>query len=73
MAYESATFLIRPPEWKFFNPLCMRKRVDAKSGYFFKRHKIEPSSLPGVFKTVRAEKKLRIQKYLDTCGRAYSI
>ena len=72
-AYESSTFWIRTPEWKFLNPLCTRKRVDAKSGYSFRRHKIESSSLPWVFKTVRAKKKLRIQKYQDTCGRAYSI
>ena len=55
---ESATFWIRSPEWKFLNPLCIRKCVDAKSGYFFIhwRHKIKPSSLSWIFKTVRAKK-----------------
>ena len=47
--FESATFSsrirphvsgvsgrrIRSPEWKPLNPLCIRKRVNAKSGYFF--------------------------------------
>ena len=32
-AYESATFWIRSPEWKFLNTLWIRNRVDAKSGY----------------------------------------
>ena len=32
-AYESATFWIRSPEWKFLNTLCIRNRVDAKSGF----------------------------------------
>ena len=32
-AYESATFLIRSPEWKFLNTLLIWNRVDAKSGY----------------------------------------
>ena len=69
---ESATFWVRPPEWKFLNPLCIWKRVDAKSGYFFIhwRHKIKPSSLSWIFKTVRAKKKKCLfKKYLDTCGR----
>ena len=33
LAYESATFWIRSPEWKFFNTLWIRNGVDAKSGY----------------------------------------
>ena len=33
-AYESPTFLIRSPEWKFSNTLWIRNRVDAKSGKF---------------------------------------
>ena len=47
-AYESATFLIRSPEWKFLNTLWIRKFVDARSGIFLIRwrKKIEPSSLP---------------------------
>ena len=47
-AYESATFWIRSPEWKFLDTPWIRNRVDAKSGYFFIRwcNKIEPSSLP---------------------------
>ena len=36
------------------------------------RHKIEPSSLPWIFKTVREKKNLRIQKCPDTCGRGVS-
>ena len=32
-----------------------------------------PCSLPWIFKTVRARKILRIQKYLDMCERANSI
>ena len=42
--YESATFWIRSPEWKFLNTLWIQNRVDAKSGYFFirRRNKIEP-------------------------------
>ena len=32
-AYESETFLIRCPEWKFLNTLWTGNRVDAKSGY----------------------------------------
>ena len=42
-------FLIHSPELTFFNPLWIRNRVDAKSGYIFFpgwRNKIEPSSLP---------------------------
>ena len=54
LAYESATFWIRSPEWKFSNTLRIRNLVDAKSGYIFIqwRHKIEPSSLPWIFNTV---------------------
>ena len=33
-AYESATFWIRSPEWKFLNTLWIRKFVDARSGIF---------------------------------------
>ena len=33
-AYESATFWIRSPEWKFLNTLWIRNRVDAKFEYF---------------------------------------
>ena len=46
-AYESTTFWIRSPEWKFLITLWIRNRVDAKSGYFFvrRRNKIESSSL----------------------------
>ena len=75
LADASATFWIRSPERKLLNPLCIRTRVEAKSGYFFVnwRHKIEPSCLPWIFKTVQTKKKLRIQKYPDTCGRANSI
>ena len=51
---ESCSFRIR---------YAIRKRVDAKSGFFFIhwRHKIESSSLPWIFKTVRAKKNLRIK------------
>ena len=51
-AYESATFWIRSPEWNFFNTLWIRNRVDPKSKYIFTpwRNKIEPSSLPWIFK-----------------------
>ena len=34
-AYESATFWIRSPEWKFLNELWIRNRVDGKFGNFF--------------------------------------
>ena len=34
LAYESATFWIHSPRWKFLNTLWIRNRVDAKSGYF---------------------------------------
>ena len=34
LAYESATFWIRSPEWKFLNTLWIRKFVDARSGIF---------------------------------------
>ena len=34
-AYESATFWIRSPEWKFLNKLWIRNCVNAKYGYFF--------------------------------------
>ena len=60
-AYESATFWIHSPDWIFLNTLGIRNRVDAKSGYiviFFLiqwRHKIEPSSLPWIFKTAPCE------------------
>ena len=33
-AYESATFWIRSPRWKFLNALWIRNPVDVKSGYF---------------------------------------
>ena len=36
--YESATFWIRSPEWKFFNTLWIRKRLDVKSRYFLSGH-----------------------------------
>ena len=51
-AYESATFWTRSPEWKFFNTLWIRNRVDPKSKYFFIpwHNKIEPSSSPWIFK-----------------------
>ena len=44
-AYESATFWICSPEWKFLNTLWIRKFVDARSGTFLWRKKIEPSFL----------------------------
>ena len=37
-AYESVTFWICSPEWKFFNTPRIRNRVNAKSGYFFQWH-----------------------------------
>ena len=36
-AGESGTFWIRSPEWIFLNPIWIRNRVDAKSGYCFIR------------------------------------
>ena len=33
-AYESATFLIHSPEWKFMNALLIRNRVDANLDIF---------------------------------------
>ena len=47
----------------FWIPYESGNRVDAKSGYFVIhwRHKIEPSSLPWIFKTVRAKKNIRIR------------
>ena len=33
-AYESPTFWMRSPEWKFLNTLWIRNRVNAKSGNF---------------------------------------
>ena len=36
-AYESVTFGIHSPEWKFLNTPQIGNRVDAKSGYFFIR------------------------------------
>ena len=49
-AYESVTFGIHSPEWKFLNTPQIGNRVDAKSGYFFirRRNKNEPSSLPWI-------------------------
>ena len=50
--YESATFWICPPEWKFLITLWILNRVDAKlnSDTFLIRwsKKIEPSSLPWI-------------------------
>ena len=45
-AYESATFFIRSPGWKFLNTLWIRNRADAKSRYFFIRwhNNLESSS-----------------------------
>ena len=46
--HESATFLIRSPEWKFLNTVWIWNRVGAKSGYIYIyifirwRNKIEP-------------------------------
>ena len=70
-AYESATFGIRSPEWKFFNTLWIRNGVDAKSGYIVNvfiqwRHKIELSSLrPWIFRRCRA--------YLNFGFRSYNL
>ena len=49
-AYESVTFWIRAPEWKFLNTLWIQNRVDAKCGYIYIYiyiyiYMIDPSSL----------------------------
>ena len=51
-AYESATFWIRSPEWKFLNTLWIRNRGNAKFEYFLSGNKIEPSSLPWILCSV---------------------
>ena len=54
-AYESTTFWIRSPEWKFLNTLWIWNRVDAKSGYF----------LPG---DVTRSSPVLYREYLDACS-----